>query len=66
MGDFNLKEINWENFCTTTNEDHPATKFLETVRDNYLFQHVRFPTRHREGQTQSLLDLILTNEEGMV
>ena len=27
---------------------------------------VDFPTRFREGQTPSLLDLIITNEDGMV
>ena len=32
----------------------------------FLFKHVTEPTRFREGVRPSLLDLILTNEEGMV
>ena len=67
MGDFNLKEINWVNLSTTiVNENHPANKFLETIRDNYLYQHVNKPTRYRDGQVPSLLDLVMTNEEGMI
>jgi hypothetical protein len=41
---------------------HPATIFLNCTRDNYLFQHVSSPTRFREGQTPSCLDLVFTNE----
>ena len=67
LGDFNLKEINWVNLSTTiVNENHPANKFLETIRDNYLYQHVNKPTRYRDGQVPSLLDLVMTNEEGMI
>ena len=32
----------------------------------FLFQHVKQPTRYREGETSNILDLILTNEEGMI
>jgi len=31
----------------------------------YLFQHVQEPTRHRNSNS-SLLDLVFTNEEGMI
>ena len=40
--------------------------FIETLQECHLYQHVCNPTRHRDGQEPSLLDLILTNEEGMV
>ncbi len=66
MGDFNFKEINWSTNTTSGNETHPATLFRENTRDCFLSQHVTQPTRYRENDTPSLLDLILTNEENMV
>ena len=66
LGDFNFKEINWDLFNCNVNETQPAYKFLECVRDCYLFQHVKHPTRFRDGQEPSILDLVLTNEEHMV
>ena len=66
MGDFNMKEINWEQGDTSVSEDHIATLFLENIRDCYLFQHVHEPTRYRHDNTPSILDLVLTNEEDMV
>ena len=36
------------------------------TQDLYLNQHVDFPTRYREGQKPSTLDLIFTNEDFMV
>ena len=32
--------------------------------DCFIFQHVKKPTRYREGETPNILDLVLTNEEG--
>ena len=66
MGDFNFKEINWKDQCTSVGATHIASKFLEVVRDSYLYQHVKQPTRYRSDNTPSVLDLIFTNEEGMV
>ena len=42
--------------------------FLDTCQDCFLCQYVLSPTRYRLmiSQCSSLLDLILTNEEGMV
>ena len=34
--------------------------------DCFLHQHVTIPTRYRLGSVPSLLDLVITNEEGMV
>ncbi|XP_069131788.1 uncharacterized protein [Argopecten irradians] len=65
-GDFNFKEINWNNWSTSVTERHPAYGFLETTKDLFLNQHVQLHTRYREGQTANCLDLIFTNEEGMV
>lgn len=66
MGDFNIREINWDENTTNVNEEHIATVFLECMRDSFLIQHVKQYTRIRENQEPSLLDLILTNEENMV
>lgn len=66
MGDFNCKEINWQNMTTSVGTDHISTKFLESVMDTYLFQHVHQPTRYRGDNHPSLLDLIFTNEDGMI
>ena len=48
-----MKEIDLVSNSTTSSANHISTRFLE-------------PTRYGEGNTPSLLDLILTNEEGMV
>ena len=66
MGDFNFKEINWGKGDTNTNETHPANIFLELTRDNFLTHHVKQPTRYRDNNTPSILDLVLTNEEDMI
>ena len=66
MGDVNFREIDWNNEETSVGEDHLATIFLESVRDTYLHQHVKEPTRYRSDNIPSLLDLIFTNEEHMV
>ena len=40
--------------------------FLDAVHDNCLFQNVTKPTRYRANTTANTLDLVFTNEEGMV
>ena len=67
MGDFNFKEIDWkDSFYTGNNTDHAAFKFIECVRDCFLFQHVTEHTRQRGNDNPSTLDLIFSNEENMV
>ena len=66
VGDFNFKEIRWDVFDTTVNEDHAASIFLESIKETYLIQHIKENTSYRSGIQPSLLDLILTNEEDMV
>ena len=62
-GDFNYPDIDWK--CEySTNEN--LKEFLRTLQDLHLHQHVCNPTRYREGHEPSLLDLIITTEEGMV
>ncbi|PKU48935.1 adaptin ear-binding coat-associated protein 1 [Limosa lapponica baueri] len=58
VGDFNLPDISWAH---NTAEREQSRRFLERVRDNFLTQLVREPTR--EG---ALLDLLFVNREGLV
>ena len=67
MGDFNLPRINWEIWeSTSTNLSDTDNRFIELLRDAFLHQHVNSPTRNRHKQNPSLLDLIITNEQGMI
>ena len=66
IGDFNFKDIDWCEMTTNVNEHHIASQFLECVRDTYFTQHITNPTRYREGNVSSVLDLIFTNEEDLV
>lgn len=66
LGDFNLREIDWRTDTANANEEHIASKFLECVRDCFLYQHIRDYTRFREGSEPSVLDLLFTNEEHMI
>ena len=65
-GDFNIPHIDWNLKLSQEPATHFSHTFLEKVGDCYLTQHIKEPTRYREGQASSLLDLVLTNEEGMV
>lgn len=65
-GDFNMPEIDWNNILSTAPITHPSHEFLEAVRDSFLIQHVLSPTRYRYGTNPSTLDLVFTNEEGMM
>ena len=65
-GDFNYKHINWETWETPKNETSPEHRFINCIQDNYWYQHVIMPTRHRERDEPSTLDLIFTNEENMI
>ena len=65
-GDFNLHLINWSlSFCPAP-DSHYAHRFLNVVQDCLLFQHITCPTRYRDGVLPSVLDLVLSNEEGMI
>ena len=39
---------------------------MQTIQSKFLFQHVCKPTRFCSRQEPSILDLIITNEKGMV
>jgi len=65
-GDFNYSEINWIDWYSTGSDTHYTNDFIQAVQDCFLFQHVTRPTRYRLGNVPNPLDLILSNEEGMV
>ena len=66
MGDFNFSSIDWSCGLSSAPSAHFSHRFLEALHDAYLVQHVKQPTRFRHGDTPHILDLILTNEEGMI
>ena len=61
-GDFNFPEIRVRGTCAAS-ESHGASKFLETVGQNYLEQLVLEPTHYRVLQSPTLIDLVLTNTD---
>jgi len=63
IGDFNLPNINWDSNIVGSNPgvNSVAYKFISCLKDNYLTQHVKFPTRARGSQTPHILDLVITN-----
>ena len=55
-GDFNLPSIDWS--LTFPTVSSPAANLMcDLVRDNFLYQMVKGPTRHH-----NLLDLVFTNQ----
>ena len=58
MSDFNFLETDWANKTTYLGDQHMASRFIETIRDTVLFQHINKPTRIREENKPSTLDLI--------
>ena len=66
IGDFNYKLIDWESWETPKSETSPEHCFINCIQDNYWYQHVTNPTRYREGDEPSILDLVFTNEENMI
>ena len=66
VGDFNFPEINWESWSVSSSKTHPTFKFIECLRDNFLFQHGHANTRHRFCQEPSCLDFVLSDKEELM
>ena len=47
-------------------ENHSNHVFIESLMDSFMYQHVDFHTRFRQGQHSSLLDLVFSNEENLI
>ena len=66
VGDFNVPGIDWNTKFSAAPENHYSHNLLKTINDCFLVQHVTEPTRYREEEACNILDLVLTNEEGMI
>ena len=66
MGDFNFSTIDWSCSMSLSPPSDPCHKFLEVIQDSFLIQHVKKATRFRHGNNPHILDLVFTNEEGMI
>ena len=66
MGDFNYRDIDWEHWISEASEDHGSHRFIEAVRDSFLYQHVYFNTRFRDNQRPSMLYLVFSSDELLV
>ena len=66
LGDFNFKDIDWDHFKPKLGGSKDTSLFVDKIKSEGLYQHVKEYTRMRTGQEPSLLDLVLTNEEGMI
>ena len=64
MGDLNYPGIEWSTMRSTGSMQE--SEFLESFRDWFLFQHSSQPTHYRAEQRANILDVVKTNEEGMV
>ena len=66
MGDFNYRNIDWGSWTSSSPDNSSDHKFIESVRDSYLYQHILEPTRSRVGQKPSSIDLVFSNENEMI
>ena len=65
LGDFNLPNVDWEDWDLRRGARRIEKLMLDVVSDCFLYQHVKEDTRFRNMQASSL-DLIFTKEEGDV
>ena len=61
VGDFNYKEIDWCNKVVHARLEHHASRIYDKLNDLFLEQLIQKPTRYREGETQNVLDWVITN-----
>ena len=63
LGDFNFPHTDRELEQTCTGGSCVTSRFLETVKNNFLIQQVKVPTGGRCNQTPHILDLVFTRHE---
>ena len=66
FGDLHFSNIDWTTCSTKSNEGSIYFKFIKTVRDCFLYQHVINPTRGRGSDNPSVIYLVFTSEEGVL
>ena len=62
VGNFNYKDINWDNCSTVHNEESKEALFIDATQDGFLYQHNLEDSRRRGNDSPSNIDLIFTNE----
>ena len=65
LGDYNLPKIDWFSGAVNDHEQSVSYKFMDSLEDLGLFQHVKKPTRFRSDHEPSLLDLIMTKDDSL-
>ena len=61
LGDFNFPTIDWSSMCSNnSSEQH----FADFCGQYGLYQHISEPTYHGHHQSDSILDLVLSNPQG--
>ena len=65
VGDLNFPGIHWS-AVHTCQEGSMEDKFIETLDNCFLHQHILSPTRCWGNTTPHILDLVLSNEEDIV
>ena len=66
MGDFNFKDIDYNNYSVNAGDSSEAFKFFNKTQDLYLIQNVTEATRKRSGTQESTVDYIFTDEQNLV
>lgn len=66
MGDFNCKEVNWEEWDTEGGEDSWGNRILNLAMRNVMTQWIKEATRYRGTDEASRLDLLLTKEPDII
>ena len=66
MGDFNCKEVNWEDWTTEGGENSWGYTLLDLIMEHTMTQWIQQETRFRSDEQPSRLDLIFTKEPDIV
>ena len=62
-GDFNCKDINWEDRTGQGGDDSWSEKLLNWAEENMMIQWIDCDTRYRGGDAPSRLDLVFTTNK---
>ena len=65
-GDLNMPQIDWTSDFSYAPEGHYSHISIEGMQECGFTQHVTKATRYRQGERPSTLDIILSNEPGLV
>ena len=66
MGDFNCKEVSWEEWTANSGEKSWGNFLLDLSIENIMTQWIKENTRYRGGETPSRLDLVFTKEPDII